>query len=241
MRQKDPVEPTTLAHSPQLEVLRRMPLFGHLELDVLRDLLRSMRIRRWYGGAIIAGQHEPGEALFILVKGRARVALFGESGREMTLRTLAPGDFFGEAALLDGGPHPAHVVAEEDVEVLSLRRDAFRRHLQAHPETAMRLLGELAGKLRRSSAMVESLSLLDVSARLTRTLVELAEQQGEILGDGLLLRRRPTQQELANMVGTCRETVSRTLSAMARKGLVACRGRSLLLSGNLLDLTRQAA
>ena len=72
-------------------------------------------------------------------------------------------------------------------------------------------------------------------------LLKWAEEQGEALGDGLLLRRRPTQQALANMVGTCRETVSRTLTALARRGLVAARGRSLLLSGTLLSSMEEAA
>jgi len=241
MRQTDPISPAPINRNPKLDTLRKMPLFKHLDLDVLRDLQRRMMVKRWYGGALIAGQYEPCDMLFVLVSGRAREVLFGENGREMTLSCMRPGDYFGEMALLDGKPHPAHVVAEEDVTFLTLRREAFERHLKTHPATALRLLEALAGKLRRSTEMVESLALHDVTSRLTRTLVNLAQDQGEAFGDGLLIRKRPTQQELANMVGTCRETVSRTLSSMARKGLVATRGRSLLLSGTLLSRMQEAA
>jgi len=241
MRQKDPVETTPLSKNPHLELLRTMPLFAHLDQTVLSDLLRRMVSRRWHADTIIAGQHEPGDALFILVSGRARVVLFGESGREITLASLTRGDYFGETALLDGEPHPAHVIAEGEVELLSLGRRAFQEHLQAHPRTAMSLLRELASKLRRANGMVESLALLDVPARLTRTLVEMAEAEGEPFGDGLLIRKRPTQQALANMVGTCRETVSRTLTSLARQGLVVSRGRSLILMASLLDGLAEAA
>ncbi len=241
MRLKDSQAPTPLTRNPQLEVLRDMPLFKHLDLDMLLDLQRRMVVKRWYGGAIIAGQYEVGNALFILIKGRARSVIFGENGREMTLANLKPGDFFGETALLDNKPHPTNVVAEDDVTLMVLGQEAFQAHLKASPQTALQLLRELAGRLRHSNDLVESLALHDVSSRLTRTLVALAEEQGEALGDGLLLRRRPTQQALANMVGTCRETVSRTLTALARRGLVAARGRSLLLSGTLLSSMEEAA
>ena len=241
MRTKDPVDPAPLSRNPNLELLLAMPLFAHLDRTVLLDLMRRMVLKRWYADAIIAGQDEPGDALYILISGRARVVLFGENGREMTLANLGRGDYFGETALLDDKPHPAHVVAEGEVALLSLGRRAFRDHLQAHPMTAMHLLRELAGKLRTANTMVESLALMDVPARLTRTLISLAEQEGEPFGDGLLIRKRPTQQALANMVGTCRETVSRTLSALARQGLVVTRGRSLVLRAPLLDRLPAAA
>ena len=241
MRTKDPVEPAPLSRNPHLELLLAMPLFAHLDGTVLLDLLRRMVLKRWYADAIIAGQDEPGDALYILVSGRARAVLFGENGREMTLASLSRGDYFGETALLDDKPHPAHVVAEGEVALLSLGRQAFRDHLLAHPQTALHMLREMAGKLRAANSLVESLALMDVPARLTRTLVALAEQEGEPFGDGLLIRKRPTQQALANMVGTCRETVSRTLSALARQGMVVTRGRSLVLRGPLLNGLAQAA
>ena len=103
------------------------------------------------------------------------------------------------------------------------------------------MLKVLAQRLRRSNELVNNLALHDVTSRLTRTLLALADERGEHREEGILIRRRPTQQDLANMVGTCRETVSRALSAMARKGLVVSRGRSLLLTRDLVDRTRQAA
>ena len=205
------------------------------EIAEARDRLRAEL------GKIIVGQEEPGDAFYIVVKGQAREVLFGENGREMTLSTLGTGDFFGAMALLDGKPRSANVVAVDDVVLLSMRRDTFFACLEAHPLMSMRLLAEMSQKLRNANELINNLALHDVSSRLMRTLVTMAEQCGELRDDGIFIRRRPTQQELANMVGTCRETVSRALSSMARKGLVVCRGRSLFLSRALVDSLQKAA
>jgi CRP-like cAMP-binding protein len=234
-------EPAVLRQHAHLQILHGVPIFSHLEPSELMDLYRRTTVKRWYGGAIILGQDEPGRALYILVKGRARVVLFGENGREMTLSTLSPGDFFGEMALLDSKPHSANVLASEDVVLLVLGREAFLEHLHVHPRSALTLLEQMSLRLRRANETISNLALHDVSSRLIRTLLLLAEESGEDRDGGILIRRRPTQQELANMVGTCRETVSRTLSAMARKGLVVSRGRSLFLSPALLHGMQEAA
>jgi CRP/FNR family cyclic AMP-dependent transcriptional regulator len=238
---RENLETSFIKRNPHLELLRNIEIFGHLDTEALTELYRRMSVKHWHGGAIIMGQHEPGDALYVLVKGRAKVVLFGENGREMTLSTLRSGDFFGEVALFDGKPRSANVVAEADSTLLVLDRANFLAHLEQFPETAVRLLKEMAARLRNANEIITNLALHDVTSRLTRTLLAIADASGELQDDGILIRQRPTQQDLANMVGTCRETVSRALSAMARRGLVTSRGRTLLLRQALLDSCRQAA
>ena len=235
------LEPLPRPPHPHLEVLKRVSIFAHLDEATLIDLLRRMTIRRWHGGSIVMGQSEPGDALYIQVSGRTKVVLFGENGREMILSVLGPGDFFGEMSLFDGKPRSANVVAIDDVTLLVLEREAFIAHLARSPRTALTLLREMADRLRRANEIINNLALHDVTSRLTRTLFTIAAESGETRDDGILIRQRPTQQDLANMVGTCRETVSRALSSMARRGLVVSRGRSLLLSRALIDARQQAA
>jgi CRP-like cAMP-binding protein len=238
---REDVETTLIKRNPHLDLLRKINIFKHLNDEALIRLYRRMSVRRWHGGSIVMGQHEPGDALYVLVAGKAKVVLFGDNGREMILSVLQPGDFFGEMSLFDGKPRSANVVAEHDATMLVLERQSFMDHLTQHPQTAIRLLTEMASRLRNANEIINNLALHDVASRLTRTLVTLAEVDGEVQEDGILIRHRPTQQDLANMVGTCRETVSRALSSMARRGLVVSRGRSLLLRQALLDSTRQAA
>jgi CRP-like cAMP-binding protein len=125
-------------------------------------------------------------------------------------------------------------VASEDTTLLVLTRDAFLEHLRARPETALNLLGELSRRLRRADETIANLALHDVHRRLVRTLERLAREDGEETPEGLLLRRRPTQQDLANLIGSCRETVSRAFTSMVKRGLMVPRGRALLLTKRLL-------
>ncbi len=216
-------------------------LFRGIGASALDDLARRLQVRTRTAGALLVAEDEPGDAMFLIADGRARVALFGENGRELTLSVLSRGDFFGEMSLLDGRPRSANVVAIDDTTLLVLSRDAFLAHLKDHPTTAMNLLGELSRRLRRADETIANLALHDVHRRLVRTLERLAREDGEETDSGLVLRRRPTQQDLANMIGSCRETISRAFTSLIKQGLMIQRGRSLILTQRLLDGAPAAA
>jgi CRP-like cAMP-binding protein len=233
---------TPVSEDPRLERHRALlggsPLFKGVAAAALDDLVRRLQVRNRPSGSVIVAQDEPGDALFVIAQGRVKVALFGENGRELTLSVLGLGDFFGEMSLVDGRPRSANVVAIDDTTVLALTRDAFRAHLQAHPQTAFNIMSELTARLRRADETIAALALHDVESRLSRTLVRLASEQGETSEAGLLLRKRPTQQDLANMVGSCRETISRTFTSLIKRGLLVPRGRALLITRQLLERLR---
>jgi len=216
-------------------LLGQCSLFRGLPVGPMEDLLRRLQLKTGAMGTLLAAQDEPGDALFIVYSGRLKVAVAGDNGREVTLALLRPGDVFGEVSLLDGSPRTANVVAAVDTQVLVLSREAFLEHMRACPQTALNLMKELARRLRRADETIVGLALQDVEGRLSRTLARLAREEGDVsVEGGLLLRRRPTQQELANMVGSSRETVSRTFSSLIRRGLVVPRGRMLVLTERML-------
>ncbi|MFO0574025.1 MAG: Crp/Fnr family transcriptional regulator [Polyangia bacterium] len=229
--------PETDTDSPKAyaRMLRQCALFRGVpdsEIDELANRVSPVRYRE---GAVLVPQNAPGDQLLVIGSGRVKVAMYSDKGREVTLAVLRPGDVIGEMSVIDGASRSAAVVALSDVSLLSLPRDEFLLHLRRSPQTALNLLGEMAQRLRRANDNIVSLALQDVEVRLVKTLARLARDEGSINPDGsLILRRRPTQQELANMVGSSRETVSRTLAAMARQGLTVTRGRSLLLTERLL-------
>ena len=109
--------------------------------------------------------------------------------------------------------------------------------MAGQPQTAMKLLGEMARRLRRADETIAELALCDVSERLIKKLVGLAREEGGDSPEGLVIRRRPTQQDLANMVGSCRETISRTFNSLARKGLIVPRGRALIVTKRLVAMS----
>ncbi len=192
------------------ELVRGVSLFADLEPSALAALQRASELREFPEGAVIVSQEEPGEALFVLVRGRVKVVLYGESGREVILSIFRePGDFFGEMSLLDDEPRSATVIAAERSRLLVLSRSAFQEHIAAHPRTAVRVLRELTRRLRRADEVIGNLALLDVYGRLAGKLRELAASEGEEREDGILIRQRPTQAEIAAMIGPSRATTPR--------------------------------
>ena len=185
--------------------------------------------RRFPKDGVVLLAEEEGDTLFIIVKGKVKVTSLAEDGREVIFSILKEGDFFGEMALLDGKPRSATVIATEDTELLLLRRPDFTRLLEGSPQLAIKMLAELAGRLRKADRQIESLALLDVHGRVVRTLLQLAEEQGVTTEGGIEIANRPTHQDLAHMCGTTRETVSRIIRELQRNGYVRLEGRKITI------------
>ena len=221
-------------------LLRRVSIFSELSAETLGDLSKRIWQRTAEAGSVIVSHEEPGDALFVIASGKVKVVLYGETGREIILSILREGDFFGEMSLLDRQPRSANVVAVEDSELLSLDRDAFQTHLVAHPSTALAILAEMSRRLRKADEVIGNLALLDVYARVARAIRELA-QKGEQVEGGVLIRERPTQQEMAGLIGTSRETVSRALNDFTRRGLLEMNGKQILVRWGFLRKMDEAA
>jgi len=221
--------------------IARVAIFRELSASVIDDLGRRTTVRRVPGGEPIITQEQGGDALYIMMAGRAKVVLPGESGREVTLAVLRTADIFGEMSLFDGKSRSANVVAIDPATILAIGKDDILRHLAQHPQTAFALLGEMSRRLRKADETIAELALCDVQDRLIRRLVALAREDGTSSPEGAVIRRRPTQQDLANMVGACRETISRTFNTLARRGLIVPRGRSLLVTNRLVSMSVPAA
>jgi CRP/FNR family cyclic AMP-dependent transcriptional regulator len=221
--------------SKSAELLANVSIFKGLAPAALARLGGSLRVMEFAKDSLIVGQDSPGDALYLIESGRVKVVLYGESGREMILSLFRAGDFFGEMSLLDGQPRSANVIALEPARVWMLSREDFVRHLEEFPSTALNILAEMSLRLRRADAIIGNLALLDVYGRLARVLIDLGRREGVPADEGVRIRERPTQQDLAAMIGTTRETVSRVLSEFQRRGFVSMQGKSLLLSHGFVE------
>lgn len=211
------------------ELLKRVSIFANIDdeaLDRLGDLVIS---KDYTKNTLVFGQDEPGDSMFIIARGRVKVVLYGENGKEITLTYFKKGDFFGEMALLDEQPRSANVITTEQSILLTLKRDDFFKHMTESPKTAINVLTELSGRLRKADEIIGNLALLDVYGRVARLLIELAETDGEPVEDGTLIRKRPTQQDIASMVNSSRETVSRVLNEFQKRGLLLMDGKQVIL------------
>ncbi len=209
--------------------LRQVALFAGLQDDQLRALAKVTVTRAFSKESFIILADEEGDALFLIAKGQVKVSLVSEDGCEVILSLLGPRAVFGELSLLDGKPRSANVVATEDTELMMLRRSDFLQLLHRVPQIAISLLAELAARLRKTDRKIEGLALLDVTSRISETLLQLASEQGSDTPQGVILRSRPTHQQLANMSGTTRETVSRVLKRLEIQGYISCKGRTITI------------
>src|SRR5438034_8502974 len=165
-----------------------------------------------------------GYPLPVVATGQVKVVLIGEDGREVILSVLGEGDFFGEMSLIDEEPRSAHVIAMEDSNLLVIRREDFQAILQQSPGIAMGLLRELSRRLRRVDEKVGSLVLLDVNGRVAQLLLDLADEAGSDK-----ITRRLTHHTIAQMIGSSRETVSRTMRELVEKGYIEISRREILI------------
>jgi CRP-like cAMP-binding protein len=182
----------------------------------LERLGRIMREQNFPKKRVILFAHEPCDAFYVLLSGQVKVILVAEDGREVVLSLIHTGDFFGERTLLDQEPHAASVIATEDSRLLILHRDEFRRCIMEMPGVAFGLLRALLGRLRAADHRIGGLILLDVTGRVCHLLLQLADWSG---GDEI--PKPPTHQVIAQMIGSSRETVSRTIKTMVDQGFLA--------------------
>lgn len=217
------------------ELLKRVSIFENIGEAAITELASCLQPIDFAKDAVIFSQSDQGDALYVLESGRVKVVLYGESGREVILTIFRDGDFFGEMSLLDGQPRSANIIALEPTRVLKLSRDDFVQHLETHPATALKVLAEMCLRLRRADEIIGNLALLDVYGRLARILIDLGKRQGIHKDEGIVIKERPTQQELASMIGTSRETVSRVLNEYQRRGFLTIQGKSIVLSHGFTD------
>ena len=207
------------------DFLATIPLFSGLPRDELNKFAELTRERAYPKGSVILFQDDPGDSLFVLRTGRVKVVLIGEDGREVILGVLEPGAHFGELALIDDQPRSAHVIAMDDANLLILRREDFRRRVEANPTVAWALLTELSRRLRRADQKIGGLVLLDVPGRIARLLLDLSAESG-----GPTIEKALTHQTIAQMIGASRETVSRAMKEFQDQGLIRVERRRIAIA-----------
>ena len=216
------------------ELLRRIHLFADLtdrERDIILDLMRERTVAK---GTTIFNQHDSGGGLYLILAGSVKIWRTARDGRDVTVAVLHEGNFFGEMSLLDGQPRSASATAIQAARLLVLDREHFQRHVLAQPHIVAKLLRELSKRLRAADQAIEHLALGSVHDRLFHLLGHLG-RRAPLKGGKGLIERAPTHQELAEMVGSSRETVTRTLAALEKKSLIAIDRRRITLLPAFFD------
>jgi CRP/FNR family transcriptional regulator, cyclic AMP receptor protein len=211
------------------EVLRTVPIFSELSDEDITSLAHLAIRKRYPKDTVVFFENEEGDFFFTILEGRIKVTILGDDGREVILSMLGPGDFFGEMALLDNEPRSATAIAVEESELLSLHRSDFQSVLNDNRSITTALIRVLSARLRRANHQISTLALLDVYGRVARVIVDMAREEGKRLRDGRIAFRRATHQEIANRIGTTRETVTRMLKDLERQGLIHVEGKEIIV------------
>lgn len=207
------------------EMIAALPLFEGLSVDQSEALARIGRRIPFQKEERIFSEGDEGRGLHVVASGKVKVFKLSPAGKEQILHIFGAGDPFGEIALFSGKSYPAHAEAYGDCEVLFFPRREFADCIAADPALALNMLAVLSQRLRRFAQLIEDLSLKEVPGRLAAHLLFLsrrAKGRGQVTLE-------VTKGELASLLGTIPETLSRILAKMSRKGLIAVNGSQIAL------------
>jgi len=211
------------------KLIRNSVIFGGVDDELLRALVQLSRTRRVRRGSMLFQQGDEGDALYGVVDGLIRICIAGESGKELTLGLMEPGDIFGEIALLDGLPRSADAYAAEDSTLLVIDRMQFLPMLERGGRLARHVIELLCERLRENTERLGEHAFLNLGARLARKLQALAIAHGRRNNGVVTIEVKLSQTELAQMLGVTREAVNKQLREWKKDGLVDMQDGQMLI------------
>ncbi|OPY91001.1 MAG: cAMP receptor protein [Syntrophus sp. PtaU1.Bin208] len=218
-----------------LKILRSIPLFHGLseaQLDQIRDIARD---RLFDKGKEIFAEGEEGEGFYVVASGQVKIYKLSLEGKEQILHIYGPGNSFGEVAVFSGKRFPAHASTLLKSHLLFFPRTAFVSLISGNPSLCLNLLADLSLRLRQFTVQIENLTLKEVPGRLASYLLYLSDEEGQ--GDHLSLSI--SKGQLASLLGTIPETLSRILSRMSSADLIEVKGKEITIRD--LDGLRELA
>lgn len=205
--------------------------FGGLPVDVQAYLMAAGRTGRWSRGELLFHPEDQAETLYLLLSGTVRLYRLGNGAREVTLDVHGPGALLGAAALLPDERYGMYAEAMDDIEALNLGQEVLSRAVQTYPAIHVAFTEQVTRQMRGVHERLTGLVFLEVSQRLALALLSLAEREGEWSASGTLaLRDRVSHQDLAFMVGSTRETITKLLGDFRNQGLLDLGYRRIILT-----------
>ena len=195
-------------------------LFRGIPLDELEDLVERSPVVHKEANASVVKKGDPGDSMMVVLSGRVRICCYSEDGKELTLNLIAPGQCFGEIALLDGQSRTADAVTMVPTELLIVSRNDFLPWLEQRPKVCMQLMMVLCERLRRTSAQLEDTLFYEAPYRLARSLIRLADSFGREEGESTVIDLKLSQQRLGTLVGLTRESTNKCLTEWQRENIV---------------------
>ena len=204
-------------------------IFSDLKEEEIKKIAQFCMPRTYPKNSMIILEEEFGDTVFAICEGTVKITRVNDEGKEVILALLGPGEIFGEMAIIDGESRSANALAQENCVLLAFPQNEFIKILKDYFDVAFALMSELAKRLRKSDQQIEALSLSDAENRIGVSMLNLAEDMGIIRKGKVTIEKLPFQQDIANMAGTSRETVSRVLKMFEEKNLIIKTGHRLVI------------
>jgi len=211
------------------ELIVASPLFSGLPDDYVRKLVAICERQQLSRGKWIFSEGDAGNGFYLVQSGRVKIYKVSPGGKEQILHIFGRGEPFGEVPVFAGQSFPAHAVALEKTQLLFFPRQAFVRLIEQYPVMALNMLAVLSRRLRQFTTMIDALSLKEVPGRLAAYLLYLSKRQGNVEA----LELDITKSQLASLLGTIPETLSRMLSRISSQGMVELQGSRIVITDRI--------
>lgn len=221
--------------SKNAAILKQLSIFNTLNDHDLEGLAAVTVVRRYKKGMIIFMEGEPGDALYFVRTGRIKLSKMQEDGREQILHYVQDGDIFAEVLLFDGGTFPATAEVMEDAEIGIINNKDLDNALRQFPDAMLQILHVMAKRLRQAQLQIRDLALKDTNGRLVSLLLKFAREYGVEENGVINISLNITQQEMANLIGSSRETVARLLGDLKRMKIIDF-GRNTMIINDMKRL-----
>ncbi len=215
--------------SEKLWHLKRCDLFSRLSPDELRQVESRSRARTFPRKSPIYLPAEHGESVFLLASGRAKICHLTPEGKQSILAFIEPGELFGELAILERGPRQEYAEAVDPCTVVLIPGEVMQELMQRHSDVSLGITKLIGLRRRRIEQRLKNLLFLSNRERLTHLLLELAEQYGSPVAEGIQLGIKLSHQDLANVIGSTRESVTVVLGEMQAAGLIKIGRRKIVI------------
>ena len=209
--------------------LRKIPLLEGVSAARLQDLATAVEIREIPRRQVIYLPGDPGDRVFFINGGRVKCSKVTRDGKELTLAYRGAGQMFGELCVIDGAPRDEMAEAMKNAIITELPREVFQELLVSDPQLCFSFAMIVGERRRQIETKLEHLVFRDVQAKLAALLLELGEEYGVEHEEGMQIGLKITHQEMANLIGSTRETISLTLAQFKKKGLLDLNGRTVVL------------
>ncbi len=210
--------------------LQKTNLFKEMSSDEIKEVDRITVEESVKKKSTIFSPGDPSQKIYILKEGHIKISRVSEEGREVTLALLEPGDIFGELEVLQDSPRDTLAEALDDSQLCVIQKEHFLSMIHRKPEYSFRLVKLIGFRLKKIENRVEDLVFRDVHSRAALLLLQFSKDYGRAVPEGIQIDLKVTHQEIANLIGSIRETVSAVLGEFKKEGLIAFEGRHIIVS-----------